>query len=431
MFLVFLMALLLVTLGYVVGEAMGRGGGYVGLLIAVAIWTILGLVAYFQGHQVALRSAGAKKIQKEDHPRLYNIVEEMTIASGLGKIPEVYVIDSPALNAFAAGRNPDNAVVAVTAGLLRRLNRDQLQGVIAHEIAHIKNRDILFMTLMGVMAGAIVIFCETMLRVFFYSSAGRMSSGPPRGGGGGGRGGGHPIMMIAAVVLIILAPILSRLLYLASSRKREYLADATAAVYTRYPEGLASALEAIKRDVQPMNQVNSAVAPMFIKNPLQKVSARGLFSTHPPLDDRIGILRSMGGAASFNAYQEAWKKVGGKRAGALPASALAGDQDAGVREASPLAQDKAEARHQSREAGDALRKANNFLFLACVCGLRVKIPPDFKKKEIECPRCHRNVAVPLAQMAAAGVVADAVSGKKGGGLIQQAKERGKKGKKDR
>ena len=407
-FLVFLMALLLVTLGYVLGEALQPGLGVFGVLVAVVIWVVLSAAAYFQGGAIMLASAGAKSIEKEDHPQLFNVVEEMTIASGLGKMPAVYIINDMAPNAFATGRNPDRAAVAVTAGLLRKLNRDQLQGVIAHEIAHIKNRDVLFMTMLGIMAGTIAVMSESFVRAMFYGAATRRLSGGGRGGGGG-RQGGHPAVMILALVFVILAPVLARIIYMASSRKREYLADASAAVFTRYPEGLAEALEIISGDVRPMTRANSALAPMFIKNPLQKASALGLFSTHPPARERIDILRSMAGACSFANYQKGWEQVSGKKA-RMPKSALQHDREAPIRE--PMAEGGEDGpkgkRAQARQAGDVLRKANKFLFLGCVCGLRIKLPPDYKKDSVDCPRCKRNIAVPVAQLAALSAAGQAL-----------------------
>ena len=423
MALVVCMALLLVGLGFVIGEAIEPGLGVLGVIGAGVLWFILTIVAYFQGDSIMLASVGARKIEKKDHPRLFNIVEEMTIASGLGKMPNVYIIEEQAPNAFAIGRNPDKASVAITTGLLKRLNRDQLQGVMAHEIAHIQNRDVLFMTLLGVMLGAIVIISQVFLRGMFYSS---MAGGRryQAGGGGRGRGGGNQaqaIMMIVAIVLAILAPILARLLYLASSRKREYLADASAAVYTRYPEGLAQALEVISKQPSKMEKVNSAVAPMFIVNPLQKMSARGLFSTHPPTEERIKALRSMGGRVSYEAYQRALEQTTGGKA-RLPASALAGEAQE-AREASPEDAGPKEARHRAREAGDLLRKVNQYVFLACACGLRMKLPPDFKDNHVDCPRCHRNVAVPKEQLAAAAAIGGAMDaqGRKSKGEQRQSK----------
>ncbi len=204
---------------------------------------------------------------------LFNVVEEMAIASGL-PMPKVYIINDPAPNAFATGRNPKTASVAVTAGLLGRLNRDELQGVVAHEMSHILHRDILFVTLAGIMLGSVVLLSQVFLRGMMYGggSRRRFSSG-----GGKGGGGAAAILLIIAIVVAILAPIMTQLLYFALSRRREYLADAGAVRLTRYPEGLASALEKIANDRAPqLASANKVTAPMFIVNPFKKDGAMEL-----------------------------------------------------------------------------------------------------------------------------------------------------------
>ncbi|HPY76772.1 MAG TPA: M48 family metallopeptidase, partial [Anaerohalosphaeraceae bacterium] len=238
------MGLVLAALGYIIAAAIGGSpeAGWLGILIASAIWLIMTLVSFTSGDQILLASSRAAPVTPEVHPQLFNIVEEMKIAAGLPKMPKIYIINDPAPNAFATGRNPQNASVAVTAGLLTRLNRDELQGVIAHEVSHIVHRDILFVTLAGVLLGSVVLISQVFLRGMVYSSmsARRYSSrGSSRGGGG------QALLMLLAVLLAILAPLFTQLLYFALSRRREYLADAGAARLTRYPEGLASALEKI------------------------------------------------------------------------------------------------------------------------------------------------------------------------------------------
>jgi len=402
------MLLLLAALGAAIGGAvLPPDGVFLGVAVAAGLWIIMTLVAYFQGDNILLAASGAREIKKEDHPQLFNVVEEMTIASRLPKMPRVFIINDQAMNAFATGRKPENSAVAITSGLLARLNRDQLQGVIAHEIGHIKNQDIRYMTIVGVMLGTIVILSEFFLRGMFRASMTRRY-------GGGRRGGGGPqaqaVLLVLAIVFAILAPILGQLIYFACSRRREYLADASGAVFTRYPEGLASALELLANDTHKMTQVSRATAPMFIVNPLDKGrrAAVGLMSTHPPIEERVRILRSMAGGAAFTNYQEAWKKVAGSRAGSLPPSALSEAAPVAVRapgaEAAPTPQD---ARRRLRETGDILRKASQFLFLACACGMRVKIPPEFKRDHIGCPRCGRNLQVPVAHLAAIAAVSGA------------------------
>lgn len=426
--LVFAMALVLMALGTVIGftvfhqavapERLFDAGavlaGCVGLMVAGIIWFVMSLSAYFGGQKILMAAAGARPIEKADHPQLFNVVEEMTIAAGLPKMPDIYIIEDMALNAFATGRSPDKAAVAITAGLLGRLNRDELQGVIAHEMSHVINRDVLFMQMLAVMLGAIVIISNVFLRTMFFSgtSSRRYRSSSRRGGSGG-----NALMMVLAILFAVLSPLLAYVIFFAASRRREYLADANATVLTRYPEGLASALEVISGDSTPLARANKATAPLFISNPFQKAAATGLASTHPPLQERIRILRTMGGNVSYRAYQQAWKKVGGKRSGVLPKSALADKKMASARKAHPdSAKKKRAPREQMREAGDLLRKVNQFLFLSCVCGLRIKLPPEFKKDHVACPRCHRDLAVPVAQMAAIGAVADQLTGSTTGGI---------------
>lgn len=308
---------ILLFLGWLIGFFF-FANGYAGLVVAVVIWGIMNLVALFQGDSILLSVSRAKKITKSDHPRLYNIVEEMQIASGLEKMPDIYIIDDPALNAFATGRDPKRASVAITSGLLEKLNRDELQGVIGHEIAHIKNRDVLLMVMCGILLGSIVMLSWFASRALLFGGAPRSRSSSSSGGGGG-------IIIIIALVLMIIAPIAAQMIYFAISRRREYLADASSALYTRYPEGLASALEKLSASTQDLRSANKATAPMFIVNPFRSKgrAAADLSSTHPPISERIRILRSMAGA-SFSDYEQAYEKVRGSRKVVLPGSALAG-----------------------------------------------------------------------------------------------------------
>jgi len=314
--LVTLMAVILLALGYFIGLALGSS--IVGLIIALIIWGIMTLVAFFQGDSILLSLSRARKISPDDNPRLYNVVEEMKIASGLEKMPDVYIIDDPALNAFATGRDKNHTAVAITSGLLQKLNRDELEGVIGHEISHIKNRDVRLMSLLTVLLGTIVILAWYTWMFAFLGRAGR--------GRSSSRGGGiaQIFIMVIALVLAILAPIVAQLIYFAVSRKREYLADASSALYTRYPEGLASALEKLAASTTQLKSANQATAPMHIINPFTKkgMSASDLTSTHPSIADRIRILRAMGGA-SLADYERAYHQTKGK-GGIIPPSALAG-----------------------------------------------------------------------------------------------------------
>lgn len=385
-FLVILMALLLGILGYFLAEYfLGQGQGLVGLFLAGIIWLVMTLVAYFQGDRIYLGLAGARRVGKEDLPVLHNVVEEMTLAAGLPKMPDVYVIDDPSPNAFATGRKTETAAVAVTSGLLKTLNRDELQGVIAHEIAHVRNRDVLLMLYAGVLAGAIVMLAEVGLRGMWFGGGRRSRRSDGEGGGMQG------VIMIIAIVLMILAPILAQLIYFAISRKREYLADASAASFTRYPEGLASALEKISRAPAKLASANKATAPMYIINPLArdgKMAANGT-STHPPIDERIRILRSMGGSG-FGDYDRSYRQVKGG-GGVIPKSALEG---AGARVGSRAASEAAgqkppPAAREARRIDDFFYERQGYDRKTCPCGATLKIPPGFHLPKVRCPRCGR------------------------------------------
>ncbi len=376
------MGLLLLGVGYALGLAFA-GDGLLGLGIAVAVWLFMTLLAFFQGDNILLAVSGAKKITQDDHPRLYNIVEEMKIAAGLPKMPDIYIIDDPALNAFATGRDPNKAAVAVTSGLLAKLNRDELQGVIAHEISHIKNRDVLVMALASVLLGTIVMLAWYGSRVMMYGG-GRSRRRDSSGGGGGGA-----IIMVLALVLMILAPIFAQLIYFAVSRRREYLADASGALYTRYPEGLASALEKLGESTGQLKSANQATAPMFIVNPFKKKVAREAadpFSTHPPLSERIRILRQMGGV-SYSEYESAYRQVHRGGGGVIPKSALA-LSGVSIKPVTPPA-DAVDKVERTRETQDLMWRISNYKTIDCDCGTRIRVPPGYQSSEVRCPHCGR------------------------------------------
>ncbi|MCA9354256.1 MAG: M48 family metalloprotease [Candidatus Kaiserbacteria bacterium] len=252
---------------------------YVGVIFAVA--TSIG--SYWFSDKIVLRMTNARQVSHAEAPELYNIVENLAITAGL-PMPKVYIVEDPAPNAFATGRDPEHAVVAATTGLLQILDRTELEGVMAHELSHVGNRDMLVMTVAVVLAGFIAILADFFSRTLMY--------------GGGNNRDRHPAFLIIGIVGIILAPIAAKLIQLAISRKREYLADATGALLTRYPEGLASALEKISTHAQPMRKASHATAHLFISDPfkgergvMQKIG--GLFQTHPPAEERIARLRDM------------------------------------------------------------------------------------------------------------------------------------------
>jgi heat shock protein HtpX len=376
------MGILLLLIGYLLGiiffdNAIG------GLVIAFIVWGIMSLIAYYQGDSILLGMAGARKISRDDHPRLYNIVEEMKIASGLEKVPDIYIIDDPAPNAFAVGRNPGKAAVAITSGLLQKLNRDELQGVIGHEIGHIKNRDVLLMAISAVMLGTIVILAWYASRFMLFGGMGRSRRSSSSGGSA------QLIILVVAIVLMILAPIMAQLIYFAISRKREYMADASSALYTRYPEGLASALEKIAASTTQLKSANQATAPMYIMNPFRKEgrAASNLTSTHPPISERIRILRSMAGA-SLADYELVYQQLHGTGKGVLPASALALSHPASLRAAGAEATEENKT-ERARSTSDLMWRLGNYKTITCDCGTRLRVPPKFKEPTVRCPHCGR------------------------------------------
>jgi len=383
------MVAILLALGYLAGEAIApHQGGPIGLLVAFVIWAIQMLVYFTAAEEILLGTASAHELKHEDSPRLFNIVEEMKIASGLGYMPRIFLIDDATPNAFAIGRNPGSAAVAVTTGLMQRLNRDELQGVIAHEIGHLKNGDVKFMTLAAVMLGSIILLADLFWRIM--RGTGRSSSRSDSRGGGGGQA--QAILFVIAIVFMILAPVLAQLLYFACSRKREYLADASSAQFTRYPEGLASALQKLAAAQHNPSFASRVTAPMFIVNPLQASDDGGfnLFATHPPTSERVRILRSMAGAG-LGDYEAAYRKV---RSG-----------DALIDPNWTQMSAHEDVRPQSEERGDgfALREVrtmvhrlDGYVTVACPCGLTTNVPMQFEGNEVHCVRCGRTLPLPTA-----------------------------------
>jgi heat shock protein HtpX len=267
---------LLWVLGYVIGKAIGSPG----LLFFFGLFSIgYSIISYFAGAKMALAINRAHEIQKSDDPRLWRTVENLAITDGL-PMPKVYIMDDPAPNAFATGRNYDNAVVCATTGLLQIMNDNELEGVIAHELGHVKNYDMRVNTLAFALVGIISMIADFFIRITFW-------------GGGREERENNQAMFYLAFVAAILAPIAATLLQLAISRRREYLADATGALTTRFPEGLASALEKIEKTGSATRVQNTSTAHMFFANPLRGHSFMNLFDTHPPIDDRIKALREM------------------------------------------------------------------------------------------------------------------------------------------
>src|SRR5665648_774469 len=279
---------LLAALGFAIGAAvLGGTSGGVGLLgvfgIVAIAWSILG---YYSGDKMVLAVSGAHQVTHENEPQLFNVVEEMTIAAGLPNVPAVYGIEEPAPNAFATGRDPQHSSIAVTRGMMQMLDREELQGGVAHEMSHIRNYDIRFATLVGSLVGMIALVADFFLRWSFWGGAGRR-----RGGNSNDQAGA--ILMVVAIVLAVLAPLAAYGVQFAISRRREYLADASAVELTRNPLGLARALSDIAADSQPLRHANRATAHLYIANPLKNKKTKevsGVFDTHPPIQKRIGIL---------------------------------------------------------------------------------------------------------------------------------------------
>ncbi len=285
-----LVVAILAALGFAIGyAAVGGTQGGLGLLgvfgVVAILWSVVG---YYSGDRMVLAVSGARRVTHADEPQLFNVVEEMTIAAGLSRVPAVYVLEDAAPNAFATGRDPEHASVAVTRGLLERLDREQLQGVVAHEMSHVRNYDVRFQTLVGVLVGMIALIADFFLRWSLWGGAGR------RRGGGSGGGQGQAVFMIVALVLAVLAPLAAYAVQFAVSRRREYLADASAVELTRNPLGLARALHTIASDPRPLRSANRATAHLYIANPLKKAKeATGVFDTHPPIRQRIAVLLEM------------------------------------------------------------------------------------------------------------------------------------------
>lgn len=255
------------------------------IIIGTVIASIHALISYFFADKVALATSGAKPMKKQDAPELWNMVENLCIANGQ-PIPAIYIIQDESPNAFATGRDPEHASIAFTTGILRILDKQELEGVTAHELSHIKNYDIRVMTIVVVLVGAIMLLADIMLRTMYF---GRRED----------RGNSGAILAVLGLVLAILSPLFAQLLQLAVSRSREYLADASGALLTRYPEGLAQALEKISLAARPMQNANHATAHLFIANPFghdtkRRASISALFATHPPIEDRVRRLREMG-----------------------------------------------------------------------------------------------------------------------------------------
>lgn len=280
-----LFVLIITTIVYVFSKALGYGYSLAGIALILAGITSIG--SYYYSDKLVLATSGAKEIEKKDNPELFRIVENLCIGDGLPS-PKIYVINDPSPNAFATGRDPKHSVVCVTTGILSILNETELEGVIAHELSHVKNFDIRLMGIVATLVGFIAIIANLFTNQLWF---GGIRDREDRGNGI------QSIFLILGIILAILSPIVATLIQLAVSRKREFLADASGALLTRYPEALANALEKLSKDPHTLRTANNATAHLFIVNPFKGKQAKqwfsSLFDTHPPIEERIKILRSM------------------------------------------------------------------------------------------------------------------------------------------
>lgn len=275
---------LIATVAFVFGKASGYGFSYAG--VALIISGLISFGSYYYSDKMILGMSNASQIEKSDNPNLYRIVENLCIGIGL-PLPKIYIIDDSAPNAFATGRDPKHAVICVTKGLLEKLNKSELEGVISHELSHVRNYDIRLMSVVVILVGLVALLADFFLRSLWYGGARKERE----------RSNAQGIFLLIGIVLAILSPVIATLIQLAISRKREFLADASGALITRFPEGLASALEKIAKDKEALEVANNATAHLYIENPFKnKISGNwfsNLFNTHPPIEERIRILRSM------------------------------------------------------------------------------------------------------------------------------------------
>ena len=398
LFVLILMFILMVSFSGAVGAGFYPDNYITGMLwgafIGVILWAIQAAVAYFAGDDIVLHFNMAVVVTPESYPQLYNIVEEMKIAAGLAVMPEIYIIESPGLNAFATGIRSEKTAICVTRGLVENLNRDEIQGVIAHEMSHILNRDVLFMTFAGVMLGTITMLSHVMLRGTAFANSNNRRSRKK-----GGLPGGHPIVILIILLFAIVAPILARIFYFTISKKREYLADASAARLTRYPIGLASALEKIAKH-SSVDFVSKITAPMFIVNPhFTGGDEDSLFSasTHPPIYKRIAILTQLqhGGKVSLENYQKLYEKEL-STSGLFSKTTLNSDKSEAVR-----AESTEKFTESRTDVADIILANTGFKIVTCECGLKIKLPPSDLRMKVVCPRCRKEVSVSGQNAAAA------------------------------
>ncbi len=406
---------MLLTMGYVAGDLFFPGHSLEGMGLAFLAFCFLSFIAYYEGSTLLLRAAGGKIIQKKHAPELFNVVEEMSIAAGLSPIPQVYIIKSDIPNAFATGRSPETAAIAVTEGLFEACTRDQLQGVIAHEIAHIKHRDILYMTVLSVMMASIghigSIFRPRVYRdnwtgrrriaggAPIHMAASRLQAAMKAGSAGA-------LIMVVGILLLFVGPLLAKILYFAGSRTREFLADASAAIYTRNPSSLADALEEISKRMGTLHRKSLPGIPKALL-----IVGPALFQTHPLLEERTAILRKLAGEhpLSYRGYAEAYSDITGKSPSFFPPQALEGYTVGTIPSPQPT-QSKKRQVHQKKVddiieenmpwiPGYRLRRPSDTKLMEdptkvanCRCGAKVQIPSHVSSiLDLQCPSCQQPV----------------------------------------
>lgn len=282
--IIFLFVIFITTILFIYGKASGYGLSYAG--IGLIISGLMGFASYYYSDKMILGMSGAKQIAKKDNPQLFRTVENLCIGSGI-PMPKVYIINDSAINAFATGRDPKHSIVCVTTGILDRLSKVELEGVIAHELSHVRNYDIRLMSIVVILVGLVALLADFFMRSLWFGGNRRRDD----------RSNVQGIFLMIGIILAILSPLIATLIQLAVSRKREFLADASGALLTRYPEGLASALEKISKDKEPLEAANNATAHLYISNPFKSKASghwfANIFNTHPPIEERIKILRSM------------------------------------------------------------------------------------------------------------------------------------------
>jgi heat shock protein HtpX len=338
---------------------------------------------------------------KQQFAQLNNIIAEMSIASGLSTPPDAYIIPSAALNAVAMGTSAGNGAIAITAGLIGVCNRDELQGVVAHELSHLINRDSQLLEVCRSTLGMVIVLRDVMLRSIYWGSIGKSNYRTSKSSGKGGSGL-HLVITIIGVIFAIMAPLMIRLIYFMLSREREYLADAVSAKLTRYPAGLASALTKIALSTHSMNGVDKVTSAAFIEQPYGDVIVtRKGTSTHPPIWNRIRILRKMTGGSGYIDYKRAYEEVMQSKVDFMPDSVAASIISFPVRMGEALASEPQLVTNKEEMKGieknirseDVVRLADGYKFINCDCGLDIKIPPAYNKPEIKCPRCGRIHAI--------------------------------------